>query len=420
MIETSFATIALDVSTLMVIAIAVTALLGLFLLAVWQQERVSALAWWGSAYLLGGFAISLWSIQGLAAFVPVLANAMLFVACGMVWSAARLFHGRPVAWIGMSAGAAFWLLASAFPAFAMSDTPRIVLSSIIVAAYTFLAARELWRERRKSLLQSWPVSLVPTLHAAVILLPAPLASLVANERGLIGLSSGWLALFVLEGILYVVGAAFIVVVLSKERSLSIEKNAAVTDALTGLPNRRAFFDGARKLKAAQTRKGLSLAALMFDLDHFKSINDEYGHFVGDEVLLTFAAVLSTTLRGTDLVARFGGEEFVALLPATTEEAAIAAERVRRAFEKAGQEVGPHQIGATVSVGVASATATAEVPPLLIAADAALYRAKAAGRNRVALAEPEDKLVAVEVARAGADMETAREIIFANCSPNIAA
>ncbi|MEZ5785964.1 MAG: GGDEF domain-containing protein [Xanthobacteraceae bacterium] len=420
MTTTSFSTIALDISTLMVIAIAVTALLGLFLLAVWQQERVRALAWWGCAYLLGGFAISLWSIQGVAGFIPALANALLFVACGMIWSAARLFHGRPVAWVGMSAGAVIWLIAAASPMFAVPGTPRIVLSSIIISTYTFLAARELWFERRKSLLQSWPTSLIPVLHAAVFLLPAPLASLAENERGFIGLSSGWFALFVLEGILYVVGAAFIVVVLSKERSLRIEKNAAVTDALTGLPNRRAFFEGARKMKAGQARKGQSLAALMFDLDNFKSINDEYGHFVGDEVLLTFAVVLGTTLRGTDLVARFGGEEFVALLPATADEAAVAAERVRRAFEKAGSEVGPHPIGATVSVGVASAAATAEVPALLIAADAALYRAKAAGRNRVALAESEDGLLAVEVARAGADMQAAREILFANCSPHIAA
>jgi diguanylate cyclase (GGDEF)-like protein len=419
MIATSSGMIALDVSTLVVIAIAVTALLGLFLLAMWQQERVRALGWWGSAYLLGGFAISLWGFQDSAAIAPGLANALLFIACGMIWNAARLFHGRAVAWIGMSAGAGVWLIACAFPAFAMPGTPRIVLSSLIISAYTFLAARELCRERRKALQQGWPAFLIPALHAVVFLLPAPLASLAPHEFGL-SLSSSWFALIVLEGILYVVGAAFIVVVLSKDRSLRVEKNAAVTDALTGLPNRRAFFDDARKLKVMQTRKRQSLAALMFDLDHFKAINDEYGHFVGDEVLLTFAVVLSTTLRGTDQYARFGGEEFVALLPATAEEAAIAAERVRCAFEQAAREVGPHQIGATVSVGVASAAATIEVPALLIAADTALYRAKAAGRNRVTLAEPEDGLIAVEVAKAGANPKAARETVFATCPPSVAA
>lgn len=419
MITTSTAITALDLSTLMVIAIAVTALLGLFLLAMWQQERVRALGWWGSAYLLGGFAISLWSIQGESVIVALFANALLFLACGMIWNAARLFHGRPVAWVGMLAGAAVWLVASALPAVAMPGTPRIVLSSLIISAYTFLAARELCRERRKTVLQSRSAFVIPSLHAAVFLLPAPLASLAPQEVGL-GLSTGWFALIALEGILYAVGAAFIVVVLSKERSLRAEKDAAVTDALTGLPNRRAFFDNARKLKAVQTRKRESLAALMFDLDNFKSINDEYGHFVGDEVLLTFAVVLSTTLRGTDVHARFGGEEFVALLPATAEQAAIAAERVRLAFEKAACEVGPHRIGATVSVGVAASAATAEVPALLIAADAALYRAKAAGRNCVALAQAEDGLIAVEVAKAGADLRAAHDMLFAACPPGVAA
>lgn len=419
MVTISSTMMALDPSTLMVIAIAVTALLGLFLLAMWKQERVGALGWWGSAYLLGGFAISLWGIDGPAAIVPGLANALLFVACGMIWNAARLFHGRRVAWIGMAAGAVIWLVASTVPDFAMPGTPRVMLSSLIISAYTFLAARELCRERRKALLQSWAAILIPALHAAVFLVPAPLASLFPHELGM-SLSTGWFALIALEGILYVVGAAFIVVVLSKERSVRAEKDAAVTDALTGLPNRRAFFDGASKLKATQARKRGPLAALMFDLDNFKSINDAYGHFVGDEVLLTFAVVLSTTLRGTDVYARFGGEEFVALLPATAEQAAIAAERVRRGFAQAASEVGPHAIGATVSVGIASAAATADVPALLIAADAALYRAKAAGRNCVALAEPEDRLIAVEVAKTGADLRAARDIIFASCPPKVAA
>src|SRR5258707_11066236 len=90
------APIALDVTTLFVIATCVTALLGLLLLSAWAQERIRALAWWGTAYLLGGFSVAMWSIESLISPpLPVgTANALLFIACGMIWSAARLFHGR--------------------------------------------------------------------------------------------------------------------------------------------------------------------------------------------------------------------------------------------------------------------------------------------------------------------------------------
>ena len=147
------APIALDVTTLFVIATCVTALLGLLLLSAWAQERIRALAWWGTAYFLGGFSVAMWSIEGLISPpLPVgTANALLFVACGMIWSAARLFHGRPVLWGAMCAGAMVWLIGCLVPEFAQSLLTRILLSSMIVSAYTFLTAAELWRERRKTL-----------------------------------------------------------------------------------------------------------------------------------------------------------------------------------------------------------------------------------------------------------------------------
>src|SRR4051812_7037769 len=102
----------LDMSTLFAVATCVTALLGLFLLFAWLQDRVRALAWWGAAYLVGGFSVAMWSIEPMVS--PPLpagsANAMLFIACGMIWNAARLFHGRPVLWGALAAGATAWLI----------------------------------------------------------------------------------------------------------------------------------------------------------------------------------------------------------------------------------------------------------------------------------------------------------------------
>jgi hypothetical protein len=108
----------------------------------------------------------------------------------MMWTAARLFHGRDVLWVAMFAGATAWLLASAFPSFEQSSMLRIVLSSLVVSSYTFLTAFELWRERRKTLISRWPAILVPIMHGLVFLFPIPLASLLPPEEGIISLAGG--------------------------------------------------------------------------------------------------------------------------------------------------------------------------------------------------------------------------------------
>ena len=99
--------------------------------------------------------------------------------------------------------------------------------------------------------------------------------------------------------------------------------------------------------------------MMFDLDHFKSINDRFGHAVGDEVLRVFAAVARKSMRATDIIGRLGGEEFAAIVPEPMEGAKIIAERLRAAFEAAGVTVGAHAIGATVSIGVAHVVRTGD-------------------------------------------------------------
>ena len=376
------APIDLDVTTLFVVATCITALLGLLLLSAWSQERVRALAWWGSAYLIGGFSVAAWSVEtAISPPLPVGSiNALVFVACGMIWSAARLFHGRPVLWFWMLAGAFVWLAACFNADFAQWAAARIVLSSIIVAAYTFLTSAELWRERRKSLLRRWPAIFVPMLHGAVFLLPIPLASLLPSDGGIVSLASGWIAVLVLEATLYLVGTAFIVLVLAKERSVRTLRDAASTDELTGMLNRRGFFAAANQLVHRQAARREPVSVLMFDLDHFKSINDRFGHQTGDEVLRTFATTVSASLRASDIVGRFGGEEFVAMLPGNLADATVAAERVRREFALAAEIVAEREISGTVSIGAASGCL--DVAGLIAAADTALYRAKANGRNRV--------------------------------------
>jgi diguanylate cyclase (GGDEF)-like protein len=382
---TAHSVIALDLSTLFVVATCVSGFLGLFLLCAWMQDRVRALAWWGSAYLIGGLSVAIWSIDGQVS--PILptgfANALLFISCGMIWNAARLFHGRPVLWGALVAGAAIWLIACAQPFFQDSVAARIVLSCLIVATYTFLTSAELWRERRRQHLRRWPAIFVPTLHGLVFLSPIPLSALLPSDGGVVSLATGWIAVFVIEVMLYVVGTAFIGLTLAKERVVRIHEDAASTDELTGLLNRRGFLHAAQAMIEQRQRRGEPVSVLMFDLDHFKAINDRYGHNVGDQALRLFGTTASSTLRASDVIGRLGGEEFVAILPGVMEDAAIAAERVRIAFEMAGVAIAGCLIDATVSIGVAGGT---DIETMLADADAALYRAKANGRNRVEMAD----------------------------------
>ncbi|MFF5075555.1 GGDEF domain-containing protein [Actinoplanes sp. NPDC000266] len=163
-----------------------------------------------------------------------------------------------------------------------------------------------------------------------------------------------------------------------------QQRLAVTDSLTGLHNRRHFTE---KLAGLQAGGALHPAGLfVVDLDHFKTINDTYGHLHGDVVLREAAARLSAALRPADLVARWGGEEFVVLLPQTTEaEAAAIAERVRQQIADRPVLLPTGPVPITASIGVANSRHGGDDDMLVERADQALYEAKRSGRNRVAVA-----------------------------------
>jgi two-component system, cell cycle response regulator len=159
---------------------------------------------------------------------------------------------------------------------------------------------------------------------------------------------------------------------------------AVTDQLTGLHNRRYMMSQLRALCARAARGGEPVSVLIVDLDHFKQINDGYGHDAGDEVLREFAVRLATNVRAIDLPCRYGGEEFVIVMPDTgLADAQRIAERIRMHVGQAPVRVGKDQLAVTVSVGVAASLGAEDGPDLLLKrADEALYEAKSKGRNRV--------------------------------------
>ena len=160
---------------------------------------------------------------------------------------------------------------------------------------------------------------------------------------------------------------------------------AVTDELTGLYNRRYFDRHLNVMLGKALEQDRDIALMILDIDHFKAVNDNHGHDVGDAVLREFAARLKRNIRGVDLACRFGGEEFVVLMPDTdTGQAEAVAERVRQSMAEKPFEVGPSRpLSVTVSAGVALNESHADTPESLVKrADVALYRAKREGRNRV--------------------------------------
>lgn len=174
-------------------------------------------------------------------------------------------------------------------------------------------------------------------------------------------------------------------ILANLRNLALAEARAATDSLTGLPNRRAIQDTLKRMVAHSSRSASPMAAVMLDLDHFKQINDMFGHEEGDAVLASVGDLLSSTVRSSDFVGRSGGEEFIALLPDTDSEAALeVAEKLRATISQIKLTRVDRAISASLGVAVHPDVA-GDAETLLRLADRALYTAKAGGRNRVELA-----------------------------------
>jgi diguanylate cyclase (GGDEF)-like protein len=177
---------------------------------------------------------------------------------------------------------------------------------------------------------------------------------------------------------------------SSLHSRRLYERAALFDALTGIHNRRWLEDALQRMVRRHEKTAGHLSVAMLDIDHFKNVNDSLGHLAGDIVLRHVASVLASNIRPTDLIARFGGEEFVLIFPDTEAiHAARAADRVR---ESVTSRPAPSPDGGllpvvTVSIGIAQLEAGQTADALLAVADRALYEAKRAGRDRVVVAEP---------------------------------
>ncbi len=396
----------LDVNTLFLVTIYVEAILGLLLLFAWvQNTAIYAVAWWGFADLMRAASIMLFGMYGsVSDLISIdLANAILFTAFAVTWTGARVFDHRKPRWILLFGGAALWLVLYRIPAIQNSWDLRMLLASGIITAYTWATAYEFWRGRSEPLVSRWPAIFMFFAHGALYLLRTPFGAMIAPVNNQV-FASVWITVLSFEALLFTIAIAFILLAMAKERTEHRHKTASLIDPLTGIANRRAFLQDAELQLKRQATEPRPMAVLLLDLDNFKSINDRFGHAMGDRVLQIFAEVGSGCMRRFDIFGRLGGEEFAALLVDTSRERALAvAEQIRSSFVEITAMVEGKPVVATVSIGVViSYDAVLDLSALLAQADHALYRAKDNGRNRIEIASIELILDRVKRASAAAD------------------
>jgi diguanylate cyclase (GGDEF)-like protein len=372
----------LDIRTLFVLLAMICSLIGLMFLIVWLRNRA------GGLYLRAGsaaltLALALLLTRGSAPdWLSIdVANALLVLGFAIAWSAVRLFDRRRTPLLLVFAGSAIWLAAGAIPSIHGTMANRIALVSLLTGIYSFACAFEFRRGRDEALSARNPLALLCFTHGLIVVFRAAYA-LVSHQASMF---NGDLVQSVLmaEPALMVVAATLLSIGLVRERAENELRRSAETDELTGALNRRALFSGARRLINDTHRQGRPAAILLFDLDRFKLINDEFGHPVGDRVLRAFARVAIKAIRADDLFGRLGGEEFAAVLAGVDGATAQSiADRIRIDFSRHAAEHAGVKVNATVSAGVVVVGKSDELDEALALADSALYEAKREGRDRV--------------------------------------
>ena len=380
----------IDLPTLMIAASFIAATSGFFLVFAWLQRRESwAILWWAVANLILAVSVTLLSLHGASFGRPsqIVAMTLLNVCPAMIWAAARSHNNRQPNRYIVVAGALLWLLAFTLPGFRASLDAQTFFSLSIVAIYLFAAGAEFGFGHAVRVSSRWPLIVLLFSNGLVFVISAGQA--ITGNLPLSGdeILSSWFGFVLLEVLVFIVGTAIFVVAIDRERSELRQKTLASVDGLTGVASRRAFFDEAEVLLKSCKAAGAPCSLILFDLDHFKKINDTHGHMAGDKVLETFGECVRDVLRSADLVGRPGGEEFAIAIPRQDSPIVQAiAERIRIAFSARCRELDALRLIPTVSGGVATAQPHSTLDSLYAAADQALYKAKQLGRNRVEIAD----------------------------------
>lgn len=381
----------LDTPTVSFITVLVTCLETGILVALWLIHRgMRGLSLWAAgatAISIGMLGIYLRSAM-LPSSAQVVANLFLLGGFILTWWGIEAFFGRRLPYrLGT---AIFVATAIALIYFSAENNSRLRIVTLLgsFVLLSLLRVHSMLREvkpgtRFSQILSGITLGIQALFYLA---LAAVVWSLPAVERPLAQLPIlGWVFLIPM---LLSITVVFAVILLVNQTIATRLQEAARQDTLTGALTRRALDEAAEIEVARSNRHHTPLSLLMLDIDHFKLVNDQYGHPAGDMVLRRFAAATHHCLRREDLFGRVGGEEFCALLPNTPAAgAALLAERIRKAVADIAIEVDGHHLSLKVSIGVATLGEHGKAwQDLVRQADAALYAAKRAGRNRVIIAD----------------------------------
>lgn len=381
--------LALDVPTMLLMTAAASLAMAGSLAAA-RPRRSEGTGLWALGLLLHAATYVLYALRGT---VPdwasiVLANMLLAGTFALVLGAVCRFRGQALPWARMLVPVV--ATTALFAVFIDDYRVRIMVAGILGPVQIGLVLWALWRPQPPAQLRgAWLFTVGAGLQ--LLLLAVRGMQAAAHAIALDGLMRGT----PMQSFVFM--AAFVVVILTslgfilmaKDRADADNRYFAVHDELTGAANRRALTQALDRDVARAVRAGESYALMMLDIDHFKAVNDTHGHHAGDRVLCHVAAVLRARLRAQDLVGRYGGEEFMLLLPNTTLDGAAAlAETLREVMAQTPCLHEGRAIAVTVSIGVCGARLENANgwDRLIQAADQALYRAKAAGRNRVECAD----------------------------------
>lgn len=379
-----------DIRTLLVAVALATAFCAASRFLLWRMHpHVPGLARWAWAGVLAAIALFLFAGAGVLPNVLALSLAQAAIAAGLLlaWDGFRRFLGRkPLTPLFMTAPLAVMGLAVAIADLNALALLRALANATIIGGISAVIACELLRAPSATGSATRVTAYVYITNAIFF---AARGLMALSDGAASSMSSAMLAASLLWWLCVTVAVTLGMALMTSERLQADLDHQASRDPLTGALNRRAFTLVAAREFSRIHRNHRPLSVLMMDLDHFKRVNDHLGHAAGDLILCCFVDVAAQMLRAEDTFCRFGGEEFVALLPDTDlQQALAAAERLRAAFaaEAAAQPLPSHDFALSVSIGIAQAMGEETPEDTLRRADAALYRAKAAGRDRCELAQ----------------------------------